>query len=93
MGSCVYLVKNVRDPTITEAYAYLQGVVFANEMGFGEVLVEGDSMTKNWRKKMTHAHYLRNTSSLAKSLGTYFQALGNCNTEAPPTGSNGLVTD
>ncbi|KAK5836463.1 hypothetical protein PVK06_012253 [Gossypium arboreum] len=45
MVSCVYPVKNVRDPTTAKAYACLQGVVFAEEMGFGEVIVEGDSMT------------------------------------------------
>lgn len=35
--------QNVQDPTTVEAYTYLQGVVFADEMGFGEVIVEGDS--------------------------------------------------
>ncbi|MBA0735132.1 hypothetical protein Gogos_019007 [Gossypium gossypioides] len=44
MGSCVYSVKNVRDPTTAEACACLQGVVFAEEMGFDELIVEGDSM-------------------------------------------------
>ncbi|MBA0677924.1 hypothetical protein Goari_019300 [Gossypium aridum] len=44
MGSCVYSVKNVRDLTTADAYACLQGVVFAEEMGFDEVIVEVDSM-------------------------------------------------
>ncbi|MBA0610616.1 hypothetical protein Godav_011437 [Gossypium davidsonii] len=37
MGSCAYPVKNVRDLTTVEAYACLKGVVFVEEMGFGEV--------------------------------------------------------
>ena len=41
MVSCVYPVKNVRDPTTAKAYACLQRVVFVEEMGFGEVIVEG----------------------------------------------------
>ncbi|MBA0553801.1 hypothetical protein Golob_012950 [Gossypium lobatum] len=45
MGSCAYPVKNVRDLTTVEAYACLKGVVFLEEMGFGEVIVEGDSIT------------------------------------------------
>ncbi|MBA0608524.1 hypothetical protein Godav_020736 [Gossypium davidsonii] len=44
MGSCVYSVKNVRDLRIAEAFACLQGVVFVEEMGFDEVIVEVDSM-------------------------------------------------
>lgn len=44
MGSCTYPIKNVRDSTTTEAYACLHGIIFANELGFNDIVVEGDSL-------------------------------------------------
>ncbi|MBA0802788.1 hypothetical protein Gohar_013059, partial [Gossypium harknessii] len=43
IGLCSYLIHNVRDLTIAEAYACLKGAVFAEEIGFSDVIMEGDS--------------------------------------------------
>ncbi|MBA0817420.1 hypothetical protein Gohar_021929 [Gossypium harknessii] len=45
MASCIYLVENVRDPTMVEAWACLQAVTFAEDLGFREVCMEGDALT------------------------------------------------
>lgn len=37
------LIHNVRYLTIAEAYTCLKGVVFAEEIGFSDVIMEGDS--------------------------------------------------
>ncbi|KAG8491235.1 hypothetical protein CXB51_014390 [Gossypium anomalum] len=44
-GSCVYSIENVQDPTMVEAHACLQAVIFVKEMGFGDICVEGDALT------------------------------------------------
>ncbi|MBA0816197.1 hypothetical protein Gohar_000888 [Gossypium harknessii] len=44
-------MRNIKDPTMIEAYACLQVVVFVEEMGFRDVEVEGDSLTYRWTKK------------------------------------------
>ncbi|KAK5812692.1 hypothetical protein PVK06_028130 [Gossypium arboreum] len=40
-----YLVENARDPTTVEARACLQAVTFGEEMGFSNVVVEGNALT------------------------------------------------
>nr|KJB62035.1 hypothetical protein B456_009G397500 [Gossypium raimondii] len=45
MGSCTYLIKNIRYLTIVEAYACLHGVAFAEDLGFQDIILEGDSLT------------------------------------------------
>ncbi|MFQ6645197.1 hypothetical protein Gotur_020017, partial [Gossypium turneri] len=45
MGACVYPVNNIRDSTTVEVVACLQAVNFAKEIGFGDVVIEGDSLT------------------------------------------------
>ncbi|MFQ6648233.1 hypothetical protein Gotur_021771 [Gossypium turneri] len=45
MGSCTYPIENIRDPTITEAYACFHGVAFAEDLGFQYIILEGDSLT------------------------------------------------
>lgn len=45
MGSCTYPMRNVRDPTTAEAYACLHGVTFAEDLGFEDAIIEGDSLT------------------------------------------------
>ncbi|KAH1031381.1 hypothetical protein J1N35_043555 [Gossypium stocksii] len=45
MASCIYLVENVRDPTMVEAWACLQAVTFAEDLGFREVRMEGATLT------------------------------------------------
>ncbi|MBA0560509.1 hypothetical protein Golob_017399, partial [Gossypium lobatum] len=43
IGLCSYLIHSVRDLTIVEAYTCLEGAVFAEEIGFSDVIMEGDS--------------------------------------------------
>ncbi|MBA0590166.1 hypothetical protein Gorai_018882, partial [Gossypium raimondii] len=43
IGLCSYLIHNVRYLTIAEAYTCLKGAVFAEEIGFSDVIMEGDS--------------------------------------------------
>ncbi|MBA0869957.1 hypothetical protein Goshw_005797, partial [Gossypium schwendimanii] len=45
MGAYVYLVNNIRDSTTVEVVVCLQAVTFTEEMGFGDVVIEGDSLT------------------------------------------------
>lgn len=45
MGSCTHPRENVNDATITKAYACLQAVIFAKEIGFKEVDIERDLLT------------------------------------------------
>ncbi|KAA3477503.1 reverse transcriptase [Gossypium australe] len=53
MGSCTYPIRNVRDPTTAEAYACLHGVIFAEDLGFEDVIIKGDSLkiVKKLQKK------------------------------------------
>lgn len=53
MGACSYLFQNVTDAFLVEAYACEKVVLFAVEMGFWRIEVEGDSLTvikklKSW---------------------------------------------
>lgn len=45
MASCVYLMANVRDLTMTEAWVCFQAVTFVEKLGFRDVCVEGDALT------------------------------------------------
>ncbi|KAA3462160.1 reverse transcriptase [Gossypium australe] len=45
MAACTYPWDNILDPTTTEARACLQAIIMAEEMGFQEICVEGDSLT------------------------------------------------
>lgn len=45
MGSYVYSIENVQDPTTVEVHACLQAIIFAKEIGFGDVCVKGDALT------------------------------------------------
>ncbi|KAH1097999.1 hypothetical protein J1N35_014920 [Gossypium stocksii] len=52
MGSCSYPINNAQDSTIVEALAGLQGVVFAEEMGFCNVIIEGSCQKKPMERHM-----------------------------------------
>ncbi|KAA3465129.1 reverse transcriptase [Gossypium australe] len=45
MAACTYPWDNTPDPITTEARACLQAIIMAEEMGFQEICVEGDSLT------------------------------------------------
>ncbi|MBA0849238.1 hypothetical protein Goshw_013329 [Gossypium schwendimanii] len=57
MGACVYPVINIRDPTTAAVVACLQAVTFIEEMGFRDIMVEGDSLTVI--KKLNNQEYDR----------------------------------
>lgn len=46
-----YLVENARDPTTVEARACLKAVTFGEEMGFSNVVVEGNAISgrRSWK--------------------------------------------
>lgn len=45
MGACSYPLGKTGDPTTAEAKAYLQAIIFEEEMGFRDLVVEGDGLT------------------------------------------------
>ncbi|MBA0577699.1 hypothetical protein Golob_025226 [Gossypium lobatum] len=45
MGVCAYPINNIQDPVTAEAHACLQVVIYAEEMGFNNICVEGDALT------------------------------------------------
>ncbi|MBA0867631.1 hypothetical protein Goshw_002150, partial [Gossypium schwendimanii] len=45
-GSCIYPWENTEDPTIAEAWVCLKAAIFAEDLGFREVSLEGDALTK-----------------------------------------------
>ncbi|KAK5812958.1 hypothetical protein PVK06_028404 [Gossypium arboreum] len=45
MGACFYLLGRTGDPTTAEAKVCLQAVIFREEMGFQDLVVEGDTLT------------------------------------------------
>lgn len=45
MASCTYLWENVLNSTMAEARACYQVVVFATDLGFQEIFLEGDALT------------------------------------------------
>ncbi|KAG8481488.1 hypothetical protein CXB51_026338 [Gossypium anomalum] len=45
MGACGCRINNIRDSTTAKAVACVQAVTFAEEMDFGDVVIEGDSLT------------------------------------------------
>ncbi|MBA0667210.1 hypothetical protein Goklo_000327 [Gossypium klotzschianum] len=45
MGACSHPLGRKGDPTTTEAKACLHAVIFGEEMGFRDLVVEGDALT------------------------------------------------
>ncbi|MBA0875190.1 hypothetical protein Goshw_027687 [Gossypium schwendimanii] len=45
MGACPYPLGRTGDPSTTEAKACLHAVIFGEEMGFRDLVVEGDCLT------------------------------------------------
>ncbi|XP_012472361.1 uncharacterized protein LOC105789534 [Gossypium raimondii] len=45
MGACTYPLRRTGDPTTIEAKARLQAIIFEEEMGFQDLVVEGDALT------------------------------------------------
>ncbi|KAH1080290.1 hypothetical protein J1N35_020051 [Gossypium stocksii] len=45
MAACTFPWENVPDPFVAEARACLQAVTMAEEMGFGDICVEGDALS------------------------------------------------
>ncbi|MBA0817839.1 hypothetical protein Gohar_022234, partial [Gossypium harknessii] len=44
MGACIYLLGRTGDSTTVEVKACLQAVIFGEEMGFRDLVVEGDTL-------------------------------------------------
>ncbi|KAH1031841.1 hypothetical protein J1N35_044015 [Gossypium stocksii] len=58
MGACTHQWQNVRESTTAEAWACLQAVTFAEELGFQDICVEGDTLTVV--KKLNDEHMTAN---------------------------------
>ncbi|MFQ6627030.1 hypothetical protein Gotur_006415 [Gossypium turneri] len=44
MGACIYLLGRTGDSTTVEVKACLQAIIFGEEMGFRDLVVEGDTL-------------------------------------------------
>ncbi|PPR85678.1 hypothetical protein GOBAR_AA35011 [Gossypium barbadense] len=72
MGACVYPVINIRDPTTVEAVACLQAITFTEGMGFGDIVVEGDSLTVI-KKNLTIRKMIVSINRVAEAISEGFQ--------------------
>lgn len=45
MAACTFPWENIADPVMVEARACLQAITMAEEMGFQDICVEGDTLT------------------------------------------------
>ncbi|MBA0570249.1 hypothetical protein Golob_003928, partial [Gossypium lobatum] len=81
MGACVYPVNNIRDSTTVEVVVCLQAVTFTEEMGFDDVVIEGDSLTiikkLNIRKRIVCLPPVRLKIAVAVRLITVAVRLNN----------------
>ncbi|KAK5811005.1 hypothetical protein PVK06_026322 [Gossypium arboreum] len=67
MAACTFPWENVPDPVMAEARACLQAVTMAKEMGFQDVVVEGDALTVI-RKLKSSDDDLSNIRSLIREI-------------------------
>lgn len=67
MVACTFPWENIPDPVMAEARACLQAVTMAEEMGFQDIIVEGDALTII-RKLNSSVEDKSNISSLIKEI-------------------------
>ncbi|KAH1067121.1 hypothetical protein J1N35_032108 [Gossypium stocksii] len=75
LGACTYLIQDVADAFIAEARACERALLFAKDMGFQKLEVEGDSLSiiKKLKENRTDRSILRSIIQRIRSLEKFFE--------------------